>query len=80
MKLPRDVDANTLIHALRVLGYEKIRQTGSHIRIRTLQNGEFNETIPCHSPIKTGTLNSILRNIADHHRLTRDQLLALLKL
>ena len=32
MKLPRDLTANDLIKKLRKLGYEKTRQTGSHIR------------------------------------------------
>ena len=80
MKLPRDVSAERLVLALRKLGYEPVRQTGSHIRVRTMQNGEYHETVPCHSPLKAGTLNSILRNIAAHHQLTRDQLLELLDL
>lgn len=80
MKLPRDLDADELIQALTKLGYERVRQSGSHIRVRTLQGGEHHETIPCHSPIKAGTLNSILRNIADHHGLSRDELLNLLQL
>jgi hypothetical protein len=35
MKLPRDVGANQLIKALRVLGYSIDHQRGSHIRIVT---------------------------------------------
>jgi predicted RNA binding protein YcfA (HicA-like mRNA interferase family) len=80
MKLPRDLNADELIRALSKLGYERLRQTGSHIRIRTLFGGEYHETIPCHSPIKTGTLNSILKNIAQHHGMTRDELLRRLDL
>ncbi len=80
MKLPRDLDADTLIRALAKLGYERIRQSGSHLRVRTFQRGEHHETIPCHSPIKIGTLNSILKNIAQHHSMTRDELLQLLQL
>ena len=33
MRIPRDIDAALLIKALRVLGYERIRQDGSHIRL-----------------------------------------------
>jgi len=80
MKLPRDIDAVDLIRALHVLGYAKVRQTGSHIRIKTTRDGDYSETIPCHSPIKVGTLNAILGNIAQHHHLTKDALLQLLKL
>lgn len=80
MKLPRDIAAADLIRALRVLGYATVRQTGSHIRVKTLRDGEYSETIPCHNPIKVGTLNSILSNIALHHRMTKEALLQLLKL
>jgi predicted RNA binding protein YcfA (HicA-like mRNA interferase family) len=80
MKLPRDVRAQALIKALQKLGYEPVRQTGSHIRITTLLNGAHGETIPSHSPLKTGTLNAILKSIAEHHGLTRDDLLKMLDL
>jgi predicted RNA binding protein YcfA (HicA-like mRNA interferase family) len=46
MKLPRDVGANQLIKALRVLGYSIDHQRGSHIRIVTQLNGQHHETIP----------------------------------
>jgi len=36
--------------------------------------------IPNHSPIKIGTLKSILRNVAVHHRLSVPQVLDLLEL
>jgi len=75
MKLPRDVDGPRLLKALRVLGYEVTRQKGSHIRITTLLDGEHHEAIPAHSPIKTGTLASILKGIAAHHRLKVEELL-----
>jgi predicted RNA binding protein YcfA (HicA-like mRNA interferase family) len=80
MKLPRDVDGPQLAKALHVLGYEITRQKGSHIRVTTQQGGENHEVIPCHSPIKTGTLSGILKHIAAHHRLTVDELLRLLDL
>ena len=75
MKIPRDLSSNDLIKSLAVLGYEVTRQTGSHIRLTTQQNGEHHVTIPAHDPIKIGTLNSILRDIANHKRLSRDELL-----
>jgi predicted RNA binding protein YcfA (HicA-like mRNA interferase family) len=68
MKLPRDVGANQLIKALRVLGYSIDHQRGSHIRIVTQLNGQHHETIPNHSPIKVGTLARILQNIAASQR------------
>lgn len=53
-------------------------QTGSHIRLTTLRNGEHHVTVPAHDPIKIGTLNAILRDVADHAGLIREELLELL--
>lgn len=75
MKLPRDIDAASLIKLLKPLGYEVTRQTGSHIRLTTLQNGEHHITIPNHNPIRIGTLSSVLSNIAAHFQLTKEELL-----
>ena len=41
MKTPRNVSGPELLKALRVLGYERIRQDGSHIRLTTQLGGEF---------------------------------------
>ena len=76
MKLPRDVDPERLITALRRLGYEATRQTGAHVRVTTQLNGEHHEVIPKHKSIKLGTLQSILGSIARHHGLTVEELLA----
>jgi hypothetical protein len=53
---------------------------GSHIRVTTRRDGENHEVIPWHHPIKTGTLASILKRIAAHHRLTVEELLEMLDL
>jgi predicted RNA binding protein YcfA (HicA-like mRNA interferase family) len=74
------VDGPHLAAALKVLGYEVTRQKGSHIRVTTQRDGENHEVIPAHSPIKTGTLSSILKRIAAHHRLTVDAVLQMLDL
>ena len=74
MKLPRDVSGPELIKALRVLGYVQDRQRGSHIRVTTQLDGEHHEAIPNHNPIKVGTLSSILKSIATHHKLTVEEL------
>jgi len=80
MKLPRDIDGARLVKTLKVFGYETTRQSGSHIRVTTQQDGENHEVIPYHDPIKTGTLASILKRIAKHHRITVDELLKKLDL
>lgn len=75
MKTPRDITANDLIKALKSFDYEIVRQKGSHIRIKTELNGEHYETIPNHKPIKIGTLNAILSNIAEHFDMTKEELI-----
>ena len=66
MRLPRDISGNQLIKALKKYGYEVTRQSGSHIRLSTQSNGEHHITVPNHDPLKIGTLNGILSEIATH--------------
>jgi len=74
MKLPRDVSGQELARALRVLGYQITRQTGSHLRLTTLEGGEHHITIPQHSPLRIGTLAAILGDVAQHIGLSREDL------
>ena len=81
MKVPRDIDADELVRALRILGYESVRQDGSHIRLTTTVNGTHHVTVPNHRPLKTGTLlGGVLKPVAAHHNLTVAQLLSKLGL
>ena len=66
MKLPRNVSGATLQASLRRLGYDTVRQRGSHVRITTQVNGEHHEVIP---------LSSILKSVARHHEMTVEELL-----
>ncbi|PZV21803.1 MAG: hypothetical protein DCF12_21210 [Snowella sp.] len=75
MRLPRDLTGKKFAKMVEVLGYKIERQTGSHIRLTTSKNGEHHITIPNHSPIKIGTLNAILKDIANHFEITRDNLI-----
>lgn len=80
MKTPRDVSGGDLAKALRALGYEKVRQDGSHIRLTTNVDGQFHITVPNHDTIKVGTLRSIIKLVAEHHNSTPDELLDQLEL
>ncbi len=75
MKMPRDLSSDELIKKLSNLGYQVTRQTGSHIRLTTSENGTHEITIPAHNPIKIGTLNNILRDVAQHFNLSKNELL-----
>jgi predicted RNA binding protein YcfA (HicA-like mRNA interferase family) len=76
VKLPRDVSGDDLAKALKVLGYEVTRQTGSHCRLTTSQGGEHHVTVSRHSPLRVGTLASILDDVAGHFGISRDELLS----
>ncbi len=80
MKTPRDLSGAELAKELRKLGYVITRQSGSHLRVTTQAGGQHHEVIPNHSPIKIGTLKSILRNVAAHHRMSVPEVLELLNL
>jgi predicted RNA binding protein YcfA (HicA-like mRNA interferase family) len=74
MRIPRDLSGADLVKALRRVGYETSRQTGSHIRLVTNERGQHHVTVPNHSPIKIGTLSGILSDVASHLEISRDEL------
>ena len=81
MKTPRNISGADLVRALRVLGYERVRQDGSHIRLTSSLGGTHHVTIPNHRPLKTGTLlGGVLKPVAAHHKLTVEELLIKLDL
>ncbi len=80
MKLPRDVDGEKLVRALKRLKYRVARSTGSHFILTTDDEGEHHVTVPAHKPIQAGTLSAILKSVAGHFGLTLDQLIHRLKL
>ena len=78
MKRVRDISGDDLIHSLARLGYTPTRQTGSHVRLTTSQSGEHHITIPRHDPLKIGTLSALLKDIGEHHGMSRDEVVLLL--
>jgi predicted RNA binding protein YcfA (HicA-like mRNA interferase family) len=60
-KLPR-VSGAEAIRALARLGFEQVRQRGSHVVLkRTDANGVTGCVVPMHGELATGTLRGILR-------------------
>jgi predicted RNA binding protein YcfA (HicA-like mRNA interferase family) len=74
MRLPRDLSGDDLAKALKAFGYAVTRQTGSHMRLTTLQRGEHHVTIPRHDSLRLGTLAGILGDVAEHLGMTRQDL------
>lgn len=75
MRLPRDLSGEELAGLLERYGYQVTRQTGSHMRLTTMQGGEHHVTIPQHKSLRAGTLSAILRDVAAHLDMPRDMLL-----
>jgi predicted RNA binding protein YcfA (HicA-like mRNA interferase family) len=57
VKLPRDVNGAEAARALRRLGFDVQRQTGSHLILR--REGRT-VVVPQHKPLKPGTLKGII--------------------
>ena len=74
MRLPRDISGKELIKLLSIFGYEITHQKGSHIKVTTNQNGQHHIAVPNHDPIKIGTLNCIISQVANHLVLTKDEI------
>ena len=75
MRLPRDLSGEQLAVLLRRYGYKVTRQTGSHVRLTTTQEGEHHVTIPRHGSLRVGTLSAILSDVAEHLGISRQALL-----
>lgn len=76
MRLPRDLSGSDLIKRLARFGYVQTRQSGSHVRLtRTTPEGSHHITIPLHSPLRVGTLNSILTDVAANLGISKDNLI-----
>lgn len=76
MRIPRDITGQELLKLLRKhYEYEKVRQVGSHIRATTQKNGEHPITVPDHNPIKIGTLNAIISDVADHFCISKNDVI-----
>ena len=76
MKLPRDIGGRDLADLLSKYGYEINRQTGSHLRL-TSSAGEraHHLTVPAHKPLKVGTLNAVLTDVAQYLRMDKQELI-----
>jgi len=75
MSIPSDMSGAELAKKLTKYGYITTRQKGSHIRLTTNKGGTHHITIPKHSPLKVGTLNGIINDIAGHQKKSKKQVI-----
>ncbi len=60
-RMPR-ISSKEAIRALERLGFEQIRQTGSHVVMKKkTEDGDIGCVVPLHRELKIGTLSSILK-------------------
>ena len=77
MKLPRDLSGAELVKLLgRKFGYRKINQEGSHMILQTDTPRPHRISVPDHRPLRMGTLNSILRSVAEVKGVDKADILA----
>jgi len=74
-RLPRDISGPELAKLLEAFGYVVTRQKGSHLRLTTQEGGEHHVTVPNHDALRTGTLNAVLKDVAWHAGVNRDEVL-----
>lgn len=80
MKLPRNVSGDELIRAFRRFGYVVTRQTGSHVTLTWNEAPQHHLSVPMHRPVKTGTLNSILKEFGARHGIIIEDVVRTLRL
>lgn len=74
-RLPQ-ISGREFIRLLHSLGYETLRQRGSHVRLRkTATIGEHNLTVPDHKILAKGTLNDLLSSVSLWNGISKDELL-----
>ena len=77
MKLPRDISSENIVRALvRDWGYVKVNQVGSHIIRQTETPVHHRLSVPAHASLRVGTLNAILRAVAQAKNVNRDDIVA----
>lgn len=76
MKLPRDLSGAELIKLLgKHYGYRRVNQEGSHVILETDAPRQHRISIPNHSSLRIGTLNAILRAVANAQGVEREDIL-----
>ncbi len=77
MRLPRDVYGRDLAATLcHHWDYREVNRVGSHIILQTDTPGHHRISVPDHKPLRVGTLNAILRAVAEAKQSTRERILS----
>lgn len=78
-KLPQ-ASGSQVVELLISIGYETVRQRGSHVRLRKLTLvGEHNVTVPLHKVLAKGMLSDIVTSVCLWNNIVKEGLLRKLK-
>ncbi|HTB83963.1 MAG TPA: type II toxin-antitoxin system HicA family toxin [Candidatus Sulfotelmatobacter sp.] len=78
MKLPRDLSGAELVKLLcKYHGYRRVHQVGSHVILETDSPHHHRLAVPDHDVLRIGTLNSILRAVAEAKGIKKEDVLNL---
>jgi predicted RNA binding protein YcfA (HicA-like mRNA interferase family) len=76
MKLPRNLNGSSLADVLcRQWDYRLVHYQGSHIILDTQTPKHQRISIPNHNPLRIGTLNSILKTVSAHKKVSKQDIL-----
>jgi predicted RNA binding protein YcfA (HicA-like mRNA interferase family) len=76
MKLPRDLSGAELIKLLcKHHAYHRVNQEGSHVILETESPRHHRLSVPDHNPLRIGTLNAILRAVAEVKGMEKEDVL-----
>lgn len=75
MRLPRGIGGEELARSLERMGYRRIRQLGSHLRLRREGEPDHVITIPMHKNLRVGTLSRVITDVARHLRTDKKELI-----
>jgi len=79
MRIPRNLSGQTVAQVLvKSLEYRVIHQRGSHIVLETDEPAHQRIAIPDHRSLRIGTLNAVIRAVAAHKHVSKDEILTLL--
>ena len=77
MKLPRNLSGKELAIALcQDWDYSIVHQVGSHITLQTDSPFHQRIPVPTHNVLRIGTLNAILRLVATHKGVQKQEILS----
>ncbi len=76
MRLPKDVHGRDFAnHLIRRWAFRELRQTGSHIILRTEVPPALTVSVPAHKPLRPGTFRDILSTVAEHKKVSVEDIL-----